>query len=51
MLGIGYYVYPDFRRLVISGGYIGFISSKGHWLVHGPVNYSATGNRCFKYGD
>ena len=23
---------------------------KGHWLVHGPVDYPATGNRCFQYG-
>jgi putative transposase len=42
MLGIGYYVYPDFRRLVISGGYIGPVSTEGHWLVYGAESFFHT---------
>ena len=51
MLGIGYYVYPDFGGLVTSGGNLGLVSPEGHWLVHGPVDYSATGNRGLEHGD
>ena len=55
MLGVGsmpfgYHLCPNFGRLVVSGGNVGPVSPKGHWLVHGPMDYSATGNRCFKYG-
>jgi hypothetical protein len=50
MQGVGYYVCTDFGRLVVSGGNIGPVSPKGHWLVHGPMDYSATDNRCFEYG-
>ena len=55
-MGIRYYVCPNFGRLVISGGHIGFVPQKGYWLVDGTMDYQATAlnmgikNGCFESG-
>ena len=41
---------PTLEGWLYLAGNIGPVSPEGHWLVHGPVDYSATGNRCFQYG-
>ena len=51
VLGIRYYIYPDSGRLVVSSDHAGFIQSKGHWLVYGPVDHRTTGSRGLEHGD